>query len=145
MSENKKTNWKQIVIALVVLVILVGAAALVYAKFGPTTTEGKKKVTLEVIDDQGNKTTYKVKTEGKVLIDAIDAAKEKGLTYEGEDSVYGLTIYVINGIEADYNDGVAYWNFLINGEYCNYGVSEQPIQDGDVFTIEYKLISEAWQ
>ena len=145
MSENKKTNWKQIVIALVVLVILVGAAALVYAKFGPTTTEGKKKVTLEVIDDQGNKTTYKVKTEGKVLLDAMAAAKEKGLEYEGEDSTFGFTVYVINGVRADYNEGEAYWNFLVNGEYCNFGVSEQPIQDGDVFTIEYKLISEAWQ
>lgn len=145
MSETKKTNWKKIVIALVVLVILVGAAAGVYAKFGPQTTEGMKKVTLEVIDDKGEKTTYKVKTEGKVLLDAMEAAQKKGLSYDGEDSVYGFTVYVVNGVKADYNDGVAYWNFLINGDYCNYGVSEQPINDGDVFTIEYKLIADAWQ
>ena len=25
----------------------------------------------------------------------------------------------------------------INGEYCNYGISEQPVADGDVFKIEY--------
>ena len=28
-------------------------------------------------------------------------------------------------------------SFTVNGEYGNYGVSEQPVYDGDVFTIAY--------
>jgi hypothetical protein len=31
----------------------------------------------------------------------------------------------------------AYWSFNVNGEYCNYGVSEQPVEDGDAFEIVY--------
>ena len=29
--------------------------------------------------------------------------------------------------------------FYVNDEYCNYGVSEQPVEDGDKFSIVYTL------
>ena len=31
----------------------------------------------------------------------------------------------------------AYWGFSVNGQYCNYGIDEQPVEDGDAFVIAY--------
>lgn len=45
----------------------------------------------------------------------------------------------VNGEKAVYEDDGAYWAFTVNGEYCNYGVSEQPVADGDKFEIIYTI------
>ena len=44
---------------------------------------------------------------------------------------------MVNGESAVYDTDGAYWGFFVNDEYCNYGVSEQPVEDGDAFKIEY--------
>ena len=44
---------------------------------------------------------------------------------------------IVNGVKADYTADGAYWAFFVNGEYCNYGIEEQPVLDGDVFSIVY--------
>ena len=46
-------------------------------------------------------------------------------------------INTVNGETADFNTDGAYWSFYVNGEYCNYGISEQPVEDGDAFQIIY--------
>ena len=46
-------------------------------------------------------------------------------------------VKVVNGETADFNVDSAYWSVLVNGEYGNYGISQQPVHDGDVFTIAY--------
>ena len=61
----------------------------------------------------------------------------EGLTYEGEDGPYGMMISHINGEKAVYEEDNAYWGFNVNGSYCNYGISEQPVNDGDAFEIVY--------
>jgi hypothetical protein len=65
-----------------------------------------------------------------------------GLTYSGTEGQYGLMVDTVNGIRADYNLDGAYWSFYVNDSYCNYGISEQPIEDGDVFAIVYTLATE---
>jgi hypothetical protein len=44
---------------------------------------------------------------------------------------------IVDGEEASWEKDNAYWGFFVNGEYCNYGISEQPVHDGDAFTIAY--------
>lgn len=134
-NEMKKKN----VISVVVLVLLVVVLAGIYLIAGkkPEAESGSKNVTIEVVNAAGESTTYELKTDAEYLIQAIDEAE--GLEYEGEDGEYGLMISTINGELAEFNTNGAYWGFFVNGEYCNYGVSEQPVADGDAFQIVFTL------
>ena len=48
-----------------------------------------------------------------------------------------MMVDTVNGVRADYEADGAYWSFCVNGEYCNYGIDTQPVEDGDVFSIVY--------
>lgn len=128
---------KSKVIGVIVLVVLVAAMAVAYVSFSEKPTQGEKQVTIEVIMADETSSLYEVLTDGEYLIDAMNNAD--GLTFEGEEGQYGMSISHINGVRADYLLDGAYWAFYVNDEYCNYGVSEQPIEDGDEFKIVYTL------
>jgi len=127
----------KIIIAVAAAVVLIAAMVGAYFAFGPKTQEGAKTVIIEVIDKEEKTTTYEIHTDAEYLIDVMNEAKEQGFSFEGEDGQYGLTIHTVNGLKADFNVDSSYWGFYVNGEYCNYGVSEQPVADGDTFTIQY--------
>lgn len=120
-----------VVAAVLVLALMLGA----YFLFREQATQGEKSITITVIDSAGEQTVYELKTDALYLIQAMDEAE--GLTYEGEEGPYGLMISHINGERAVYEEDGAYWGFNVNGSYCNYGVSEQPVNDGDAFEIVY--------
>ena len=123
------------ILAAAAFVLLIAALAFVYVTFGEKAVSGSKSVTLEVISSAAEKTTYTLKTDAEYLSEAMDAAE--GLTYTAEEGPYGLSVSSVNGETADFNADGAYWGFFVNGEYCNYGISQQPVHDGDVFTIAY--------
>ena len=123
------------ILAVALVAVLVAAMAFVYVTYSEKAVDGMKHVSIEVIMDDNTSTVYEVDTEGEYLLDAMLEADE--LAFEGEDGIYGLSISVINGVRADYTLDGAYWAFYVNDEYCNYGVSEQPIEDGDNFSIIY--------
>ena len=129
--KNKK------LLGAVLLVILIAVFAIAYGTFREKPVEGSKAITIEVIDSKEKSTVYELKTDAEFLIEAMEEAKEQGLTYEGEDGPYGLSISTVNGERADYTLDGAYWSFNVNREYCNYGVSEQPVENGDAFEIVY--------
>lgn len=129
MKDKKKLLW------VLIPVVLIAVLAVVFLVFKPGTTAGSKNVTINVVDDDGNTTTYTVKTDAEFLRQAMDEAD--GLTYSGDESEYGLMITEVNGVVADYNVDQSYWAFYVNGEYCNYGVDSQPVADKDSFSIEY--------
>ena len=137
MQQNKKLNWKQIVVALVVLVALIVGGIFVYSKFGPQTQKGEKHITIEVIDKDKKSIVYELDTDAEVLQEAMDEAED--LTYSGTESEYGLMVNTVNGLTADYSVDASYWGFYVNGAYCNYGISEQPVVDGDEFQIIYTI------
>lgn len=139
MAEKKKSS-KKIVIGVVVLAILLAVFAFAYSSFKPQAVEGAKAITIEVVDDQGESTEYAFNTDAEYLLQAME--ETEGLTFDGEDGDYGFTVYTVNDITADFNTDAAYWSFYVNGEYCNYGVSEQPVADGDAFTIQYEVYTE---
>ena len=120
-----------VVAALLVLALMLGA----YFLFREQATQGEKSITITVIDSAGEQTVYELKTDALYLEQAMQEAK--GLTYEGEEGPYGLMISHINGERAVYEEDGAYWGFNVNGSYCNYGISEQPVNDGDAFEIVY--------
>lgn len=120
-----------IVAAVLVVALMLGA----YFLFREKATQGEKAITITVIDSTGKETVYELNTDALYLIQAMDEAE--GLTYEGEEGPYGMMISHINGEKAVYEEDNAYWGFNVNGDYCNYGVSEQPVNDGDAFEIVY--------
>lgn len=137
MSKKKK-----IVGVVVGVVALIAVMAGLYLNFGPKTQEGAKAVTIEVVDDEGESTEYKLHTDAEYLVDAMEEAGKEGLTFSGTKGEFGLTVDTVNDVKADFNTDAAYWAFYVNGEYCNYGVDQQPVADGDAFKIEYTIMEE---
>ena len=135
-QENNKKKTGKIVLGVVILAALIAVFALVYCKFSEKPVAGAKAITIEVTDNEDNSTTYEVNTDAEYLRQAMDEAD--GLTYSGSESEYGMMVDTINGIVADYNENGAYWAFYVNGEYCNYGIDSQPVEDGDDFSIVYE-------
>ena len=115
--------------------LLIAVMALVYVRFSAKPVTGSKAVTLEVISSAAEKTVYALRTDAEYLSQAMEEAE--GLTFTASEGPYGLMVSAVNGEIADFNVNGAYWGFFVNGAYCNYGVSEQPVHDGDVFTIAY--------
>ncbi len=125
---------KQILSAVAVLLVAV-LMLFVYQSFSEKATDGVKNIVIEVVNSKEETQTYSVSTEGEYLIDAMNDAE--GLTFSGSESQYGFTVTEINGEVADFNVDSSYWAFYVNDEYCNSGVSQQVINDGDVFKIVY--------
>ena len=138
-ETTNKNNKKTLKIALGVgaLVVLVAVFALVYGKFSAKPTAGEKAITIEVIDANAASTTYEINTDAEFLRQAMEEAEAEGLTFGGAESEYGLMVDTVNGIRADYTLDGAYWSFNLNGTYCNYGIDDQPVTDGDAFSIVY--------
>ena len=132
--ENKAGNRKWIIGA-VVLVAVVAILAIVYTMFREKPVEGTKAITIEVTGKEGETQSYQLKTDAEYLRQAMEEAD--GLTFSGTESEYGMMVDTVNGDLADYSVDGAYWGFYVNGEYCNYGIDTQPVEDGDVFGIVY--------
>lgn len=136
----KNTSTKKIVISAIVLAVLIAAFALLYGKFSAKSTAGDKAIVIEVVDESGNSTEYDVDTDAEYLKDAMDdlAEADDSFSFSGKDGGYGLMVQVINGKQAIYEEDGAYWALYVNGEYGQYGVTEQPVTDGDTYTWSYE-------
>lgn len=136
MSEKTNGgNKKKIILAVGALVLVAAIFAGVYFALAPKASSGGKEITIEVIDDAQASTVYEVSTDAEYLGDAI--RETEGLTVEGTESEYGLMVDTVNGVVADYNENGAYWAFYVDGEYCMYGMDQQPIEDGQAYQIIY--------
>ena len=131
--KNKKK-----LLGLGALIIIIAAFALIYGKFSEKPVEGSKAVTIEVINSKEESTMYELQTDAEFLAQAMEEAE--GLTFAYDEGPYGASVHTVNDEKADYNTDGAYWGFNVNGAYCNYGISEQPVEDGDVFQIIYTLM-----
>ena len=108
----------------------------IYSANRPDVTEGSKSVAVTVIDDEGKESQYFANTQAEFLKQVLDELSEQDFTYSGEEGQYGLYIDTVNDVTVDNKS--AYWGFYVNGEYCNYGVENQPVADGDAFEIIYE-------
>ncbi len=129
-----KANAKKI-IGVAVVVILIAALAVMFILFREKPVEGSKNITIEVVNSLSESKLYELSTDAEYLRQAIE--ETEGLIVEGEETEYGLSVSAVNGERADFTLDGAYWGFYVNGEYCNYGVDTQPVEDGDAFKIEY--------
>lgn len=134
MTTQKNSNKKIIgmILALVALIILF---AMLFVTFRSKPVDGTKNITIEVVDNTATSILYEITTTADFLQEAIE--ETEGLEVTGTDGEFGLMVDTVNGIRADFTLDGAYWSFNVNGDYCNYGISEQPILDGDKFQIIY--------
>ena len=138
MKKNTRKIWIG-VIALVAVAIILGV---VYKVAGPEAQQGSKSCTLEVVDDNGDTTTYELSTDVEYLRELMDeAAENEDFSYEGEDGDYGLYIETVNGLTADYDTDGAYWAIYVNGEYGQNSADLQPVADGDTYRLSYEVSS----
>lgn len=126
---------RNILIGAMVLVIIIGIMAAAYQLMRPATAKGAKTVTLVVVGEDQKEQKYEVQTDAEYLQQVMDEAE--GLTYEGTPGDFGPMIEYVNGEMASYEGNGAYWGFFVNGEYCEYGITRQPVNDGDEFRIVF--------
>ncbi len=127
-------NKKKIIgIAAFVLLAVVLIAA--YFIFRPSASSDQKSITIEVVDSKKDTTSYNVTTNAQFLKDAMEEAD--GLEFSGEEGDYGIMLSTVNGETADFEKDGAYWSIMVNDEYGNYGIDQQPLTDGDVYQIVY--------
>lgn len=127
--KNKKWLGAGLVVA------LIAVFALIFVNFSEKPVEGSKEISIEVINQEEESELYELKTDAEFLRQAMEEAE--GLEFSGQESEYGLMVEVVNGESAIYDKDNAYWSFMVNGEYSNYGIDTQPIEDGDAFQIVY--------
>ena len=128
---------KKIFAVAAAVVIILGMFG-VYQTFREKPVEGSKEITIEVVDKSGEISEYETQTDAEYLFGAMQETKD--LEFEYYESDYGPVITSVNGENADFETDGAYWSILVNGEYGNYGVGEQPIEDGDVFQLAYTIM-----
>ena len=124
---------KKLVIALVALVAVVGLMLGLWMANRPETAQGTKAFTVTVVHSDGTEKTFSYTTDEEYLGAVLEA---EGLI-AGEKGPYGLTVITVDGEEAVWDRDSAYWCLYVAGEYAVTGVSETPVNDGDVFKLEY--------
>ena len=117
------------------IVVLVVGMLFVYNNFKEKPVEGSKAITIEVVNSAQESKRYELKTDAEYLAEAMEEVEELELVTV--DGPYGLMIEEVNGERAVYEEDNAYWSIMVNGEYGNYGISEQPVEDGDEFQLVY--------
>lgn len=135
---ESQRNGKKTAIALLVLAVAVILLAGIYFVFAPKAMEGGKDIVIEVVDDKQDTVTYEIRTDAEYLREAME---EAGIEFSGTESdYYGLMIETVNGLYADYVGDGAYWAIYVDGEYGNYGVDAQPVEDGKTYRIVYTIM-----
>ena len=128
--KNKKT-----LIAAAVLVLLVAILAGVYFAARPTTEAGAKTISVTVVHADGSEKQFQYHTDAEYLGPVLLA---EGLV-EGEDGPYGLTISVVDGEKADWNENQSYWALYVGEDYAATGADSTPVKDGDSFRLVYTI------
>lgn len=126
---------KKLILALVALVAVIASMVGVFVFTRPETTEGTKIITVTVVHKDGTTKEFAYHTDEEYL-GAVLLAEELVTGYEGE---FGLVIESVDGETADWNVDQGYWALYIGEEYAMTGADTTPVNDGDVFKLEYTI------
>lgn len=134
MKANDPINKKILAFAgMGVLIILMLG---IYLRFRPQTVGGNKEIQIEIVYPDQNTEEFILYTEKGYLEEAISECSD--IVIEGNRTPqFGLMIEVVNGVRAVYEKDHAYWGIQLNGSPCSYGISQQPIQDGERYQLVY--------
>ena len=104
-------------------------------KDGDVIGEGAKTFAAQIVDLEGNKVSFTVKTDKDIVGEAL---QELGVL-EGEEGPYGLYIKEVDGEKAS-DAEQTFWSVSLNGESLMVGADLQPIVDGE----HYELVLTKW-
>jgi hypothetical protein len=127
--EQKKSNNKRILIALISFILVVGLVAGIYFLTKPAPVAGAKTITVSVVTDDETK-DFKISTDEEFLRGAL----EQENLISGTESEYGLFVDTVNGYKVDDSKN-EWWCFKKDGVDLTTGVDDAPIADGDSFEI----------
>ena len=103
------------------------------AKYRRDMSFGEGDTTFTLIVEAGeNSVKFTINTDKTILADALLENELIG----GEEGAYGLSLYTVNGMEADFTKDSAYWAIYIGEDYAMTGVSYIEIENGR----EYKFV-----
>ena len=97
-----------------------------------TFGNGSKTITVAVEAGDG-KVVFTVKTDKTNLADALT---EHGII-AGEITEFGLSVYTVNGMTANFNTENVYWALYEGEAYANGGASDIEIADGNSYRFVY--------
>lgn len=126
------------VLAACTVLLLILLMGLLYRTYRQPLSAGNKTISVTVVYQDASTDDYTVTTQADCLENALNSIPE--LTLDGTTTrEFGLMINTVNGIRADYQLDGAYWSLFCDDILCNYGVSQQPIKDGEHYRIVYTL------
>lgn len=136
MKHTTSGKSRHFIIALAAVCMVMAGLLLCYSKFRPKPEDGTKRITVEVVYGDESSDSYYIETDAQYLEQALEDAE--GLSVEGSRTEqFGLMIETVNSVRADYSTDQAYWAVELEGEPCNYGVSQQPVRDGQHYGLVY--------
>ncbi len=129
--KNKRTY----ITGMIVLILCIASFAMVYISFSPKTDKTGGKA-YELVASDGNRSIiYKGKTDALYLSGLMDQLMETdNFTYESVDGEFGSYITSVNGVSAE-SSRKTNWMVYVNGEFGQYGIDSQPVNDGDSFAL----------
>lgn len=134
MKANDPINKK--ILALAGMGVLIILMLGIYLRFRPQTVAGNKEIQVEIVYQDQNTERFLIHTDAEYLEEAIADCSD--IVIEGSRTPqFGLMIEAVNGVRAVYEKDHAYWGIQLNGSPCSYGVSQQPIQDGERYQLVY--------
>lgn len=133
---NGKYHINKKILALAGMGVLIFLMLGIYLGFRPQTIDGSKEIQIEIVYPEQDTETFIIYTEKGYLEEAISECSD--IVLEGNrTSQFGLMIEAVNGVRAVYETDHAYWEIQLNGSPCSYGISQQPIQDGECYQLVY--------
>ena len=124
---------RRLIIWLAVLVVAALVFLGIYLSNRPSSQEGAKTVTVEVVHSDGAQKEFVFHTDLEYLGELLVSEE----LAEGDTGEYGLYITRVDGEDAIYESDGAYWALYENGEYAMQGADETPLNDGDSFSLVY--------
>lgn len=126
---------KKIIFAAMVLVLVIGLLAGIYAASGKEAVEGAKAVTVVIVHKDGTEKTLEFNTDHGYLSELL-LEKELVTGYASEE--YGFTIESVDGVVADWAVDGAYWALYEGDEYATTSAAGIVLVDGGVYKLVYE-------
>ena len=126
---------KQLVAILGFLVVIVFVFLIRFFN-RPEPHPGLKEITLDVFHGDGTSASFNISTSSDNLRGALEQID--GL-FAGEDSVYGLMVFTVDGETANWDRDQSWWCLTKGGEWLDTGVDDTLIEDGDHYEFTYTI------
>ena len=126
---------KKILIAVLALVVVIGAMTALWLGSREKAVAGGKAITVMVVHSDGTEKTLSYSTDAEYLGEVI---LSQGLV-EGEEGPYGLEIHSVDGEKASWEENQSYWALFVGEDYATTGADGVVLTDGGVYKLVYTL------